>query len=133
MAERDKRIDREPDAPSGEDEPAHVPSPTALAAEAASLGVTPPGVVPAKEPEIPGQDELLRIGDAEVDPLANAYVGDEAPGFGMPTPDQDAVDATGRAYGVTEADSGSLKPTAEIAEARDRRRAFAEEPEPGGE
>jgi hypothetical protein len=60
----------------------------------------------------------------------HAYVGDESPGFDMAAPDQDGVDAAGRAYGVSEIDSGALKPSAEIADARDRRRAFAEEPEP---
>lgn len=111
-------------------EPAHAPSPTALAAEAARLGVPPREVLPPEEPAIPGEDDLLRIGDSEVDPLRNAYVGEESPGFDMATPDQDGVDAAGRAYGVSEIDSGALEPSVEIADARDRRRAFAEEPEP---
>ena len=114
----DERGDPDDEQDRGE-EPPHVPSPTALAAE-----------VPAPEPEIPGEDRVLKIGDDEVDPLRNAYVGDESPGFDMATPDQDGVDAAGRAYGVAEIDSGALKPSAEIADARDRRRAFAEEPEP---
>jgi hypothetical protein len=130
MAANDERTgpDRQPSA--GEDEPSHVPSPTALAAEGARRGVPPPELVRPEEPAIPGQDDLLKIGDDEVDPLRNAYVGDEAPGFDQPTPDQDSVDATGRAYGVSEIDGGELRPSAEIAEARDRRRAFAEGPEP---
>ena len=112
-----------------DDEPRHGSSPTALAAEAARTGVRPSEVKPREEPRIPGQDDLLRIGDTEVDPLTNAYVGEEAPGFDMATPDQDDVDAAGRAYGVSEADSGPLRASAEIADARDRRRAFQEEPE----
>jgi hypothetical protein len=112
-----------------DNEPRHVSSPTALAAEAARTGVQPPEVQRPEEPRIPGQDELLRIGDTEVDPLTNAYVGEEAPGFDMATPDQDEVDAAGRAYGVSEADSGALRASSEIADARDRRRAFQEEPE----
>ena len=112
-----------------DDEPRHNPSATALAAEAARTGVRPAEVKAPDEPRIPGQDDLLRIGDTEVDPLTNAYVGEEAPGFDMATPDQDEVDAAGRAYGVSEAGSGPLRATSEIADARDRRRAFQEEPE----
>jgi uncharacterized protein DUF6335 len=126
-----QRTDR-PDAPAARDdeEPSHVPSPTALAAEAARTGVRPPEAPRPDEPRIPGQDEVLQMGDRDVDPLQNAYVGDEAPGFDMATPDQDTVDAPGRAYGVSEEDSGPLRTSAEIADARDRRRAFQEEPEP---
>ena len=128
MAQKNDR----PEAANDRDddtEPAHVSSPTALAAEAARTGVRPPEVRRPEEPRIPGQDDLLRIGDAEVDPLTNAYVGEEAPGFDMATPDQDEVDAAGRAYGMSEAGSGPLRATSEIADARDRRRAFQEEPE----
>lgn len=130
MAQKDDR----PDPPSlGEDdEPRHVPSPTAVAADSVRRGARPIEAPPPGEAQIPGQDDLLRMGDAEVEPLANAYVGDEAPGFDMATPDHDGVDAAGRAYGVSEADSGELRASAEIADARDRRRAFQEEPEPGG-
>jgi hypothetical protein len=113
-----------------EKEPPHGQSPTAIAADAARRGVPPPEVLRPESPEIPGEDEVLKIGDSEVDPLRNAYAGEESPGFDMATPDQDGVDAAGQAYGVAEADSGALKPSAEIAEARDRRRAFQEEPEP---
>lgn len=129
-SEYDERADPDEELDNREEEPPHVPSPTALAGEGAQRGVPPPNVVPPPEEQIPGQDRILQIGDDEVDPLRNAYVGEEAPGFDMATPDQDSVDATGRAYGVAEIDSGELKPSAEIADARDRRRAFAEEPEP---
>jgi hypothetical protein len=127
MAQSDERRKQADEAAGGE-EPEHLASTTAVAGEAAERGVPPPNVVRQEEEAIPGQDRLLQIGDEEVDPLRNAYSGDEAPGFDMPTPDQDSVDATGRAYGVTEIDSGALKPSAEIADARDRRRAFADEP-----
>jgi len=130
MAQRDERVDPKTAPTADDEEPTHVPSPTAVAVEAARRGAPPPEVLRGDEPEIPGEDDVLKIGDAEVDPLQNAYVGDQAPGFDMATPDQDGVDAAGRAYGVTEVDSGALKPSAEIADARDRRRAFAEEPEP---
>ena len=49
---------------------------------------------------MPGEGDVLQVGDEAVDPLQNAYVGDEAPGGDMPTPDQDLVDEIGRAYGV---------------------------------
>ena len=128
MAQKNDR----PDSPRGpdDDEPRHVPSPTALAADAARTGVRPAEAPPAPEEAIPGQDDLLRMGDTEVDPLRNAYVCEESPGFDMATPDQDGVDAAGRAYGVSEADSGALRSSSELADARDRRRAFQEEPEP---
>jgi hypothetical protein len=113
-----------------DDEPRHEDSATALAGEAAQSGVRPREVLRPDEPRMPGDDDLLRMGDAEVDPVQNAFVGDQSPGFDMATPDQDGVDAAGRAYGVSEADSGALKSTAEIAEERDRRRAFADAPEP---
>jgi hypothetical protein len=129
MAKDDVRSEPQEPLPD-EEEPRHVPSVTALAGEAARAGTRPPEVIRPEEAEIPREDELLEIGDPEVDPLSNAYVGDEAPGFDMATPDQDSVDAAGAAYGVAEADSGALKPSVEIADARDRRRAFQEEPEP---
>jgi len=130
MPEHDERVDPDPEINSEDDEPPHVPSPTAIAAEAARRGVPPPSVLLPDEPAIPGEDDVLRAGDSGVDPLRNAYVGEESPGFDLATPDQDSVDAFGRAYGVAEVDTGALKPSAELAEARDRRRAFAEEPEP---
>jgi hypothetical protein len=130
MAQENDRPEFATDRDDDDHEPRHVPSPTALAAEAARTGVRPSEMTQPEEPRIPGQDDLLRIGDIEVDPLTNAYVGEEAPGFDMATPDQDEVDAAGRAYGVSEVDSGSLRASSEIADARDRRRAFQEEPEP---
>ena len=107
----------------------HIQSPTAIAAEALSKGV-PPASVGLAEPEMPREDELLRVGDDEVDPLSNAYVGDETPGGDMPTPDQDLVDDIGRVYGVSEADSGALRATSELLDERDRRRAELEAPLP---
>jgi hypothetical protein len=108
----------------------HVQSPTAIAAEALSKGVPPASVALRDQPEVPREDELLRVGDDEVDPLSNAYVGDETPGGDMPTPDQDLVDDIGRVYGVAEADSGALRSTSELLDERDRRRAELEAPLP---
>jgi hypothetical protein len=128
MAEKNDRPDSSETFEQGE--PAHVPSPTAVAGDAASRGVLPPEVIPPEEPQIPHEDELLEMGDPDVSPISNAYVGDESPGFDMPTTDQDNVDVAGEAYGVAEADEGELRPAAEIVDARDRHRAFQEEPEP---
>jgi hypothetical protein len=105
----------------------HVQSPTAIAAEAMSKGVPPPSVAQSRNEEVPRGD-ILRVGDMEIDPLQNAYVGDEAPGGDMPTPDQDLVDDIGRAYGVPEADSGALRASSELLDERDRRRAELEAP-----
>jgi len=74
------------------------------------------------DPEIPGEEELLRMGDPDVDAMSAEYVGDQTPGGDMPTPDQDNVDEIGRAFGVSEADSGALRASAEILAQRDRRR-----------
>ena len=79
--------------------------------------------------KIPGEDETIRVGDPDDDPLANEYVGEETPGGSTPTPDQSGIDDIGRAYGVQEVDSGSLKATAEILEERDRHRPFLEVPD----
>jgi hypothetical protein len=105
----------------------HVQSPTAIAAEAMSKGLPPPSVAFPQEEDVP-RGEVLRVGDIEADALQNTYVGDEAPGGDMPTPDQDQVDEIGRAYGVTEADSGALRSSAELLDERDRRRAELEAP-----
>src|SRR5262245_38097413 len=107
----------------------HLPSPTSVAAEAQRTGV-PPGTKASVRPaEIPGEEDLLKVGDPDDSALDNAYVGDETPGGSAPTPDQDRVDDIGRAYGVQEADSGALRPTSEILDERDRRRAQQDGPD----
>src|SRR2546428_13303807 len=96
-------------------------SPTAVAAEALRTGLPP--VETADRPgKIPGEDETIRVGDPDDDPLANEYVGEETPGGSSPTPDQSVVDEIGRAYGLQEEDSGSLRSGAEILSRRDRHR-----------
>jgi hypothetical protein len=99
----------------------HASSLTALAAESLRTGVAI-GVLPPREPAIPGEDEMLQVGDPDVDALENAYGGEETPGGDNPTPDQDRVDDIGRAYGVNEVDSGELVTSGEILARRDRRR-----------
>jgi hypothetical protein len=86
--------------------------------ESLEKGVGPP----CEEAPIPGREgRVVRIGDPDVDPLQNEYAGDESPGATTPTPDQNLVDATGRAYGVEEEDSGTLRTSSEILEKRDRK------------
>lgn len=71
--------------------------------------------------EIPGE-AVLRAGDPDVNLLENEYSGDEVPGGSMPTPDQNNVDDVGRAYGLTDEDSGVLVSTEELQARRDRHR-----------
>ena len=112
---------------SRNDEQPHVMSPTAVAAEALSTGVSPRSRM-AVHREMPRQSELLQVGDVETNPLQAAYVGDEAPGGDMPTPDQDRVDDIGRDYGLSEADTGELHTSSELLSKRDRKRADLEAP-----
>jgi Family of unknown function (DUF6335) len=113
-------------APGGEQESAEPRrSPTAVAAEAAELGIVP-GSAPAKEPEIPGEDAALRAGDPDVAAIDAGMVGDATPGGSTPTPDQSVVDEIGHAMGISEIESGELRSTAEVLEARDRRRSRTE-------
>jgi len=99
-------------------EPPHDSSLTEVAAEALRTGLYPTAAAEA----VPGQDDILRVGDPDVDPLQNLYTGDELPGGSMPTPDQSGVEEISRAAGIEEADSGGLRAAEEIAERRDRRR-----------
>jgi hypothetical protein len=101
-------------------------SATAVAAEALRTGVIP-GVrrgarTRTHVAEIPREDETIRVGDPDDRSLANEYVGDETPGGSAPTPDQNSVDDIGRAYGLQEEDTGSLRSAAEVLARRDRRR-----------
>jgi len=109
-----------------------MPSATAVAAEALATGVVPleSHHRHSDDNEIPGQDALLRVGDADGRVTDSAFVGDETPGGDMPTPDQNQVDDIGRAMGVQEEDSGSLRASSEILDGRDRHRAFDDVPEP---
>ena len=107
------------------------PSATAVAAEALATGVVPLESAHRHQDdnEIPGDDELLRVGDPDSSVTDNAFVGDETFAGDMTTPDQNQVDDIGRAMGVQEEDSGALRTSAEILDARDQRRAQAEAPE----
>ena len=95
-------------------------------ATAVSLEALRTGVLPytgrSLRPEIPHEAELIRVGDPDDSALDNEYVGEETPGGTATTPDQNEVDAIGRAYGVQEEDEGPLRCASEIMTRRDRRR-----------
>src|SRR5437870_2272200 len=120
--QRRKAVKAKPRRPaaSREKEAPHVPSPTAVAAEALRTGV-PPKRMPRHRDEIP-RDEKMRMGDPDDSVLQNEYSGEETPGGSTPTPDQNGVDEIGRAYGLQEEDSGSLRSGAEVLDRRDRHR-----------
>lgn len=86
-------------------EPPHAASSMAVAMEALRSGLYPE---PPEAEHIPGDDERLRAGDPDVEPLAVEYSGENFPGGATSTPDQQDVDEIGRAYGVSELDSGAL-------------------------
>ena len=105
------------------------PSPTAVAAEALRTGVVPLATANRTDESNRG-DARLKAGDIDNDAMANATVGDEAPGGSVATPDQDRVDDIGRALGVQEVDSGELRTTGELLDERDRKRARQDVPDP---
>jgi hypothetical protein len=127
----------EADLPEGlsseiQQEVAITPSATAVAAEAQLTGVIPLEAQHrhSGEMEIPGEDDVLRVGDPDDRPTDNAFVGDDTPGGDSPTPDQNQVDDIGRAYGVQEEDAGALRTSSEILDRRDQRRGYLDVPEP---
>jgi hypothetical protein len=111
--------------PPTEGEP-HAASPTAVAAEALRKGVGPHTW--RRRVAIPHEAETILFGDPDDDCLANEYVGEDTPGGSTPTPDQSNVDEIGRAYGLQEEDSGSLRSGSEVLKRRDRRRSELQPP-----
>jgi hypothetical protein len=107
-----------PRRPAVQEFPSAGQSPTAVAAEALRTGVLPV----ARGGRIPRADEALLVGDPDDDVMGNQYVGEETPGASSPTPDQNAVDEIGRAYGLQEEDTGALRSAEEVLERRDRHR-----------
>jgi hypothetical protein len=91
-----------------------------VAAEALRTGIIPGGQ--RRRDAIPHEDERIRVGDPDDDSLANEYVGEDVPGGSTPTPDQNEVDAIGRAYGLQDQDNGSLRTSREVLAQRDRHR-----------
>ncbi len=108
--------------------PRHLPSPTAVAAEALRTGILPSTFRGHRRDEIPREGETSRVGDPDDRTLANEYVGEETPGGTTPTPDQNSVDDIGRAYGLQDEDSGSLRSAAEVLSRRDRHRVELQPP-----
>jgi len=105
------------------------PSATAVAAEAMRTGVMPLATATRADHGNRG-DVRLQAGDVDTNAMANATVGDEAPGGSVSTPDQDRVDDIGKALGVQEVDSGELRTTSELLDERDRKRAQQDTPDP---
>jgi hypothetical protein len=110
-----------PRLPPVEDGAGALSSATAVAAEALRTGVIPQAT-PRRRDEIPREGETIRAGDPDDRSLANEYVGEETPGGSTTTPDQNSVDAIGRAYGLQEEDTGALRSGAEVLTRRDRHR-----------
>ena len=100
--------------------PAAESSPTAVALEALRTGVNPP-VARSRRQDIP-RDETILIGDPDDRAMLNEYMGEETPGGSAPTPDQNDVDDIGRAYGLQEEDTGTLRSAYEVLNRRDRHR-----------
>lgn len=98
----------------------HVRSGTAVAADALRTGVAP--TAPRRRIPVSHEDETLLVGDPDDDSLANEYVGEDTPGGSTPTPDQNNVDDIGRAYGLQDEDTGSLRSSGELLKGRDRHR-----------
>ena len=94
---------------------------TAVSAEALRTGVVPYAGRNRQRTEIPREGETIRAGDPDDRVLANEYAGEETPGGSATTPDQNEVDAVGRAYGLQEEDAAPLRCASEILIRRDRR------------
>ena len=104
----------------------HQASPTAVAAEALRTGVMP--LAQGRRREAIPREDMIQVGDPDDRVLDNEYGGEETPGGSAPTPDQNGVDAIGRAYGLQEEDSGALRSSGEVLARRDRRRVELQPP-----
>ena len=104
-----------------DDRPRSLASPTAVAAEALRTGVLP-DTARRRRAAIPVEGETILVGDPDDVALENEYGGEDTPGGSSPTPDQNDVDAIGRAYGLQEEDSGALRSAGEVLAKRDRHR-----------
>jgi hypothetical protein len=99
-----------------------VESPTAIAAEMLRTGVVPHPARRHRGADIPSEDEVILVGDPDDGVIANEYSGEDTPGGSSTTPDQNDVDAIGKAYGLQEEDSGALRSASEVLARRDRHR-----------
>jgi hypothetical protein len=128
MAVRRRSRDEVPKRPRlmpREESPRGLDSATAIAAEALRTGVLPAA---ARRRRDVFEDETLLVGDPDDSSLANEYVGEETPGGSTPTPDQNDVDAIGRAYGLQEEDTGRLQSAGDVLARRDRHRSELQPP-----
>lgn len=100
-------------------EPPHHMSITGAVDQAVSDGLK---ARDADTEQIPGEDDVLRAGDPDADPLDNEYAGDEAAGQCNASPDDNDVDAMGRLYGVSETDRDGLVLGDDLIAPRDRDR-----------
>lgn len=100
----------------------HERSVTAIAAEAMSR--QPPEVVSSlSDDALPSESRDVGGGDSDQSILENEEdVGNDRPRRTTPAPDPNAVDEVGRAYGIQEEDSGSLRTSSEILDLRDHHR-----------
>lgn len=101
-------------------EPRHQRSLSGIAQDAAQSGVLDPPRYADRE-ALPGA-ALLSARDPDVELLGSGYSDEEVPGGSMSSPDQNSVDEVGRAYGLTDEDSGALVSTEALLERRDRHR-----------
>jgi hypothetical protein len=96
-------------------------------------GPPPPEIVwPDPREDSPPPEVRLTGGDLDADWQRAADVGEEAVGGSVATPDQDRVDALGRALGVPRAPDEEVRTSGEILGGRDRNR-WNEEPDTRGE
>ena len=110
-------------------ETAGAPSATAVAAEALRTGVVP---LTADEPlDISSPDDVVPTA-AEARGEHSPHSGEESAMGHMPSPENNNVDAMGRAMGIQEEDSGVLRTSSEILDSRDRHRALQERPDRTG-
>jgi hypothetical protein len=105
------------------------PSPTAVAAEAQRTGVLPLTAGEGLD-QVRQHDDEEAYGDGDEHAMDRDSIGELGPGGSMSNPELNGVDEIGRAAGVQEEDSGSLRTSAEILDGRDQRRAQADEPDP---
>jgi hypothetical protein len=104
------------------------PSSTAVAVEALRTGVVPLAS-PTRPPDLPRPEEASASRNPDAVGLADAVSGEETAMGHMPSPENNEVDAMGRAMGIQEEDSGGLRTSSEILDSRDRHRAQQDLPE----
>ncbi len=110
---------------------AGAPSGTAVVAEALRTGVPP--LTPAERPrDVHAHDADSIPGNPADEGQGEAMSGEETAMGHMTTPDNNDVDAMGRAMGVQEEDSGGLRTSSELLDARDRHRSQQDDPDRTG-